>query len=96
MLSPTPTVTARGIESTRVAAKVPRMDQRAAPPVRQIERASRRSMALRPAMIMSAASTAIGTRPTSSGTSRTSASIQPPAKTADQRLRAPALRLSAV
>src|SRR5436190_675945 len=61
-----------------------------------IEQPSRKSMALIPARIISAASTGIGTCPTSPGTSSTITSIQTPPSTPAQRLRAPTLTFSAV
>ena len=68
----------------------------AAPPIFHIERASARLIALRPALIIKAASTAIGTSPTRPGMIRTMTSIHAPCKTPDQRVRAPTLTLSAV
>ena len=67
ILRSTPTPTAIGTDRTSVAANVTTIDQRAAPPVFQIERASAASIALQPARIMSAANTAIGTLPTRPG-----------------------------
>ena len=92
----TPTAMAAGIDSTSVARKVTTIAQRAVPPTDQMERIAENRIAENPATIMIAASTGMGTRPTSPAATRMITSMQMPWKTPENRLLAPTATLSAL